>query len=146
LTYSGGTLLGTSTTTIWQYTSTHDQIFEATSQDGDCDWLSTSVPFPTSATLGQSGTYAQFTSYVSCTTPDQVRFATQQWGTMAETWSYSQIDGGAFLCLISAFTAAGVTTTDQDCFEIVDTSGTLGTRVRVTNTDADGVVTTLKNY
>jgi hypothetical protein len=37
------------------------------------------------------------------------------------------------------------TTTETDCVQVVDAQGTLGTRVRVTLKDANGVTTTLAN-
>jgi hypothetical protein len=36
-------------------------------------------------------------------------------------------------------------TTETDCVQVVDAQGTLGTRIRVTLKDANGVTTTLAN-
>jgi hypothetical protein len=66
-------------------------------------------------------------------------------GTISETWSYTAIDGIAFVCLNSSITEASGTSTESDCIEVIDGNGTLGTHLRVTVKDADGRVMTLAN-
>lgn len=140
---NGTALAGSNMVTIWLMTATVNQVFLATSSDGNCGVTGSATALPNSAALGESGTYNSMTVYYSCTTPSNTSlyFAA---GTRTQTWSYEVLNGIPMVCINSSLRQI-YTTTESDCIEVIDTKGTLGSRVFVTTTDANKVTTRLSN-
>jgi hypothetical protein len=140
---SGTALAGSNTVTIWLMTGTPDQVFLATSSDGNCGVTDTTTTLPTSAALGQSGAYNSMTVHYRCTEPANTSTLFTA-GTRTQTWSYEVLNGIPMVCINSSLRQL-YTTTESDCIEVIDTRGTLGSRVFVTTTDANKVTTRLAN-
>lgn len=142
-TSSTGAAIGTAVTTLWLSQSEHVQVFESNSADGTCVFSTSTELLPTSAALGEAGPYVVGKEYAGCAAPGTVTTLSISTGTVTQTWSYSAIAGTGYVCMTSSDAGFVGTSTEQDCFEVVDASGTLGSRARVTVTDLNGTVTTL---
>jgi len=140
---NGTALAGSNTVTIWLMTGTPDQVFLATSSDGNCGVTDTATALPTSAALGQSGAYNSMTVHYRCTEPANTS-AIFTAGSRTQTWSYELLNGIPMVCINSTLRQVAITT-ESDCIEVTDTRGTLGSRVFVTTTDGNKVTTRLSN-
>lgn len=140
---NGTALAGSNTVTIWLMTGTPDQVFLATSSDGNCEVTDTAAALPATAALGQSGAYNSMTVHYGCTEPANTS-AIFTAGTRTQTWSYELLNGIPMVCINSSLREL-YTTTESDCIEVVDNKGTLGARVFLTTTDANKVTTRLSN-
>lgn len=143
--YNGATLVGTGVTTSWQATGTPywDVFFQ--SSDGSCTLRGGGTALPTSAALGQVGSFLDGTEYAGCSPSNMPMTYWISSGTVTQTWAYQAVGGTPFVCINTSVQGFVGTTTESDCVEIVDTSGTLGSRVRVTTTNLNRVTTTLTN-
>lgn len=144
--FNGGILSAFGVTTAWQLTGTPNWAATFNSSDGTCFWETSGSSLPTSASLGQSGAYITASQYSGC---NATTLPYSYWipvGKLTTTWSYSTINGTAFVCINSSNLGfVGVAALESDCIEVVDTAGTLGTHVRISTQDLNKVVTVLAN-
>lgn len=143
--FRAGVLQATGVTTAWQDVGGTNWAWSFQTPEGSCVVRTSSVLLPTSAALDQSGPFVSGTKYAGCSPGNLPRSFWTPVGTVAQTWSYRLIGGIPFVCIDSATTGAVGTETESDCIEVVDSSGTLGTRARVTTKDLNSVTTTLSN-
>ncbi len=138
-----GSPVSTSVTTLWLQQGSTALAFEASSMDTTCMYTSAQSALPHSASLGQQGPYATSAEYPGCTHPGTIYTYDLSVGTVTQTWSYIAIKGRGYVCMTSSDAGPVGTSTEQDCFEVIDANGTLGTRAQVTIHDLNGVTITL---
>jgi len=145
LIYSGGTLRTIGSTSAWQEIGSPNWLITFSSADGTCTLRTGGVPLPSAASLGDSGPYLSGTQYPGCTASN---LPTTSWipsATVTQTWSYSLISALPFVCIHTSTRTLIGTATESDCVEVVDSNGTLGSRMRIAMKDLNGVTTTLSN-
>ena len=138
-----GSPASTAVTTLWLQPASSVLVFETSSSNASCLYVSSQSALPVTATVGQAGPYITATRYPGCTVPGTVYVSI---GTVTQTWSYTSVSGIGFACLTTSDAQALGTSTEQDCFEVTDANGSLGSRARVTIRDLDGVTTTLATH
>lgn len=145
LTAGTSTLLSAQST---QYVDASGQVpVGSDNGDGTCDIATATTALPTSATIGQSGSYSTSQLLTGCTS------ASASGGTETATWSLVQdtgTTGASVVELCQNFvdtTTAAVSAGGSQCFEI-DPQGNLGTRARVIVTlpTTPPQTVTLRNY
>ena len=143
--YSGGVLQGTGVTTSWLNVGSPNWVTSFESADGSCIVRTGGSALPTSAALNQTGPYLTGARYAGCNPGNLPMTFWLSTGAVTQTWSYSLINGIAFVCINSSDRGFVGTSTESICAEVIDANGMLGTRLRVTTMNLNGVTTTLSN-
>jgi len=147
--FRGGTLAASGVTTYWMSPGSPYPTYQFDSADGSCIGSRSITALPTSAILNQSGPYLAGSEYSQCSSSNLPRtifgidFSVAE---VTQTWSYQAIGGVPYVCINSSWNHRfGGTSIESNCIEVLDSSGTLGGRVRITATDLNGVTITLSN-
>ena len=143
--YAGGTLVATGVTTLWQSVGTPYWAFSFSTADKSCRIRTGGSSLPTTAAVGTTGPFLNGTEYPGCNPSNMPRSGWLSTGAVTTTWTYSDINGTGFACFNTSNAGLVGTETESDCVEVIDKAGTLGTHVRITVKDLNGVVTTLTN-
>lgn len=126
--------IATQTTTMQMFYTTGPSRLVGTTQTGGYIEYVSQGNLPTAGSVGQSGPFANGTSYTSSAKTTQV-------GTVAITWSIEPDTATtAFACLTSV-TTGSVQATEKDCFKINAGGTILGARITLT---ASGINLTLQ--
>jgi hypothetical protein len=121
---NGTALAGSNTVTIWLMTGTPDQVFLATSSDGNCGVTDTATALPTwSAALGQSGAYNSMTELPATAARSPPTPAPSSRPARARRPGPTELLNGIPMVCINSTLRQVATTTESDCIEVTDTKG-----------------------
>ncbi len=148
--FRGSTLAASGVVTYWLSPGSTFPVLQFESAGNTCIANQSFTSLPTSAILNQSGPYLTGIEYPLCNTSNlpgsqpihRLNIGTK---TVTQTWSYQAIGGVPYVCINSSTKGNFGTEIESSCIEVLDSSGTLGGRVRITTTDTDGVTMTLSN-
>lgn len=131
--YRGSVLYATNAQTLWLSTGAPVPALYFNSSDGSCFLRSNGSIPATSAVTDTTGILASGTIYPGCSPTNTPTSAWASSGSALLMWEYRVLDGVPMVCVNTQVTpTGGLNTQEQDCIEITDGAGAIGSRMRIT--------------
>ena len=131
--YRGSVLYATNAQTLWLSTGAPVPALYFNSSDGSCFLRSNGSIPATSAVADATGILASGTIYSGCSPTNTPTSAWASSGSALLMWEYRVLDGVPMVCVNTQVTpTGGLNTQEQDCIEITDGAGSIGSRMRIT--------------
>jgi hypothetical protein len=133
--YQGANLYATNSQTVWLSLNGPSPAMYFNSSDGSCYSQASGFLPPTSAALETTGTVGTGLAFAGCRTNNLPMTYWVSSGDVTMLWEYRAMENGLpMVCLNTTKKDIFITTQEQDCIEVTDSSGNIGGRMRISIT------------